>query len=215
MRNELDSILTAPSFYDKIKLCIKGERKLTILINMLGCPSSGKTSLSAKLFAELKDMDLNVEYTSEYVKGWAWEGKVIGPFDQFYIFGKEVHNQSRLFDKVDFVISDSPVMLSAFYHHYYKGNEALSVVCHNFYNLVDKAGVKVLSFFLPRTRKYVQQGRYQTEQEADKLALDLREWLDNEKYPYYYLDCPDTERIDIVMKKLREMTGDFHGMSMV
>lgn len=37
---------------------------------MLGCPSSGKTSLSAKLFAQLKAMDLNAEYTSEYVKGW-------------------------------------------------------------------------------------------------------------------------------------------------
>lgn len=48
---------------------------MTILINMLGSPSSGKTSLSAKLFAQLKAMDLNAEYTSEYVKGWAWEGK--------------------------------------------------------------------------------------------------------------------------------------------
>lgn len=186
---------------------------MTILINMLGCPSSGKTSLSAKLFAQLKAMDLNAEYTSEYVKGWAWEGKKVGPFDQFYIFGKETHNQSRLFDKVDFIISDSPVMLTAFYHYFYNGNEALNEVCHNFYNLAEEAGVEVVNFFLPRKKKYVAKGRYQTQEEADALAFQLKEWLNKEEYEYTILECPDKERINVVLEKLREMTGDFDGMS--
>lgn len=180
---------------------------------MLGCPSSGKTSLSAKLFAQLKAMDLNAEYTSEYVKGWAWEGKKVGPFDQFYIFGKETHNQSRLFDKVDFIISDSPVMLTAFYHYFYNGNEALNEVCHNFYNLAEEAGVEVVNFFLPRKKKYVAKGRYQTQEEADALAFQLKEWLNKEEYEYTILECPDKERINVVLEKLREMTGDFDGMS--
>jgi len=188
---------------------------LTILINMLGCPSSGKTSLSAKLFAQLKAMDLNAEYTSEYVKGWAWEGKKVGPFDQFYIFGKETHNQSRLFDKVDFIISDSPVMLTAFYHYFYNGNEALNEVCHNFYNLAEEAGVEVVNFFLPRKKKYVAKGRYQTQEEADALAFQLKEWLNKEGYEYTILECPDKERINVVLEKLKEMTGDFDGMSVV
>jgi nicotinamide riboside kinase len=182
---------------------------------MLGCPSSGKTSLSAKLFAQLKAMDLNAEYTSEYVKGWAWEGKKVGPFDQFYIFGKETHNQSRLFDKVDFIISDSPVMLTAFYHYFYNGNEALNEVCHNFYNLAEEAGVEVVNFFLPRKKKYVAKGRYQTQEEADALAFQLKEWLNKEGYEYTTLECPDKERINVVLEKLKEMTGDFDGMSVV
>lgn len=188
---------------------------MTILINMLGCPSSGKTSLSAKLFAQLKAMDLNAEYTSEYVKGWAWEGKKVGPFDQFYIFGKETHNQSRLFDKVDFIISDSPVMLTAFYHYFYNGNEALNEVCHNFYNLAEEAGVEVVNFFLPRKKKYVAKGRYQTQEEADALAFQLKEWLNKEEYEYTILECPDKERINVVLEKLKEMTGDFNGMAVV
>ena len=182
---------------------------------MLGCPSSGKTSLSAKLFAQLKAMDLNAEYTSEYVKGWAWEGKKVGPFDQFYIFGKETHNQSRLFDKVDFIISDSPVMLTAFYHYFYNGNEALNEVCHNFYNLAEEAGVEVVNFFLPRKKKYVAKGRYQTQEEADALAFQLKEWLNKEEYEYTILECPDKERINVVLEKLKEMTGDFNGMAVV
>lgn len=192
----------------------KEREKLTILINMLGCPSSGKTSLSAELFAQLKAMDLNVEYTSEYVKGWAWEGKKVGPFDQFYIFGKETHNQSRLFNKVDFIISDSPVMLTAFYHYFYNGNEALNNVCHNFYELVEEAGVRVVNFFLPRKKKYIAKGRYQTQKEADALAFQLKEWLNKEGYEYKYLDCSDKERINIVLEELKEMTGGFNGMAL-
>ena len=187
---------------------------MTVLINMLGQPSSGKTSLSAKLFAQLKAMDLNAEYTSEYVKGWAWEGKKVGPFDQFYIFGKETHNQSRLFDKVDFIISDSPVMLTAFYHYFYNGNEALNEVCHNFYNLAEEAGVEVINFFLPRKKKYIAKGRYQTAEEADALAFQLKEWLNKEGYEYIELECPDKERVNVVLEKLREIVGDLDGMAL-
>ena len=186
---------------------------MTILINMLGCPSSGKTSLSAKLFAQMKAMDLNVEYTSEYVKGWAWEERKIGPFDQFYIFGKETHNQSRLFDKVDFIISDSPVMLTAFYHYFYNGNEALNDVCHNFYSLANEAGVQVINFFLPRKKKYIAKGRYQTEEEANAMVFQLKEWLNKERYEYIELECPDKERLNVVMEELKKITGDFNGMA--
>ena len=190
---------------------------MTVLINMLGCPSSGKTSLSAKLFAYMKARDINVEYSSEYVKGWAWEGKRVGPFDQFYIFGKETHNQSRLFNKVDFIISDSPVMLTAFYHYFYNGNEALNEVCQNFYKLAkEKADIKVLNFFLPRKKKYVSKGRFQTEEEADRLAVQLQEWLAKEQYPYIELDCEDEDRLKVVVDSVKEILGiDINGFSVV
>lgn len=149
------------------------------------------------------------------MKGWAWEGKKVGPFDQFYIFGKESHNQSRLFNKVDFIISDSPVMLTAFYHYFYNGNEALNEVCHNFYKLAEeKAGIKTLNFFLPRKKKYIAKGRYQSEQEADKVATDLRNWLDKEGFPYIVLDCPDKERLNVVMEYIKKEVGDLDGLSL-
>ena len=178
---------------------------MTILINFIGQPSSGKTSLSAKLFARLKELELDAEYVYEYVKGWAWEGKKIGKFDQFYIFGKETHNQSKLFNKVDYVISDSPVMLTAFYHFYYNGDNALKEVCKDFYKLTDEAGVKVLNFYLPRKKKYNPKGRFQTQEQADQLAKDLLVWLDNEGYSYEVLDCSEEERVEIVLERIREV----------
>ena len=189
----------------KLNYGLEGREKMTVLINMLGSPSSGKTSLSASLFALMKAWELNVEYTNEYVKSWAWEGRKIGPFDQFYIFGKETHNQSRLFGKVDFIISDSPVMLTAFYHYFYNGNEALNDVCHNFYNLADEVGVQVLNFFLPRKKEYNKKGRFQTEEEADAVAFQLKEWLNKEGYEYEELTCEDSERLNFVFNRLKEI----------
>jgi nicotinamide riboside kinase len=186
----------------------------SILINLIGSPSVGKSTTAGKLFAKLKDMNLNTELVQEYIKHWVYEKRPVGPFDQFYVFGKEVHQQSRLFGAVDIIISDSSPILAAFYHFYYNGNNALSNVCHNFYELVDEAGVKVINFFLPRKKKYIAKGRYQSEQEADALALQLKEWLDKEGYSYITLDCPDEERVDVVLEKLKEMTGDFDGMVM-
>ncbi len=54
-----------------------------------------------------------------------------------------------------------------------------------------------------------------TEEEANKLAEDLRAWLARENYSYIDLDCSDKERINVVLEKLKEMTGDFYGMAVV
>ena len=175
---------------------------MSVLINFLGAPSSGKSSISNKLVGKLKELELDAEYVTEYVKSWVWEGRKISPFDQFCIFGNEAHNQSMLFDQVDYIISDSPVMLTAFYHLYYDNKNTLKDVCHEFYDMAKANGVKVLNFFLTRRKKYNPKGRYQTQEQADQLGQDLMNWLDQEGYEYEVLDCPDKKRLEIVLERL-------------
>lgn len=186
---------------------------MTILINLLGQPSSGKTSLAAKLFSKLKSMGMNAEYVNEYVKGWAWEGREMTSFDQLYIFGKEAHNQSKLFNKVDIIISDSPVMLATFYQYFLNGKNSLQVPCHYFYDTAEELGVQAMNFFLPRRKKYSSKGRYQTEQEADELAKQLKTWLYEENFYYEELNCPDKERLEIIMERLEGITHNFEGFN--
>jgi len=175
---------------------------VTILINLLGQPSCGKSSLSNKLVSKLKEEGFDAEYCSEYVKTWVWENRSIGPFDQFYIFGKETHNQSMLFGTVDYLAVDSPVLLTAFYHYFYNGKDTLKGVCKEFYKMAEEHGVKVLNFFLTRRKKYNPKGRYQTEEQADQLGKDLRAWLDKEGYEYEVLNCSDDERLQIILERL-------------
>lgn len=180
---------------------------MTVLINLLGSPSAGKSTTAGKLFAYLKDLQLNAEFVSEYVKSWAWDKRTITPYDQFYFFGKEAHNQSHLFNKVDFIISDAPVLITAFYHLYYNHNNSLREICKDFYDMAERVDhVKVLNFLLPRKKKYNSAGRYQTEEQSDEIAVYLRKFLDVECYPYVFVDCNDDERVDFILEEVRKVT---------
>ena len=186
---------------------------MTILINLIGAPSVGKSTTAGRLFAALKGMGLNAEYSSEYVKGWVYRGQQVSPYDQLYIAGKEVYRQSHLFNKVDFIISDSPVILTAFYHLYNNHDNALREICKDFYDMAERLdNVKVLTFYLQRKKKYQTQGRYHTEEQSDEINRLLRCFLEVEAYPYEELDCPDEDRIDVIMERLKELTNNFEGM---
>lgn len=185
---------------------------MRIVVGFLGSPSSGKTSLSARLHAALKDLGIDVEYSPELVKNWVYEGRKIGKYGQYVLFGQEVMKQSTLFNSVSVTIVDSPVVLTGFYQYYYNGDNTLSEACHGFYEKAKEDGVKIINFFLPRKKGYVKKGRYQTEAEADQVAIMLKNWLKQEGYDYVQLDCTDEERLDKVMSYLKDLTNDFEGM---
>ncbi len=85
------------------------------VINIFGSPGSGKSTLAAGLFFRMKCMRLSVELVTEFAKDLVWDG--INPigFDQSYILASQNHRIQRLDGNVDFVISDSPVLLSHIY----------------------------------------------------------------------------------------------------
>ena len=45
-----------------------GVMKKTIVINLIGGPCSGKSTVAAELFARLKKMGIKTELVSEYIK---------------------------------------------------------------------------------------------------------------------------------------------------
>ena len=185
---------------------------MTLIINFLGQPSSGKSTTAVRLYSRLKEMDLNVEYSPEVVKTWCYTGQKVTKYDQYYLFGSEVYQQSRLFNAVDIIISDSSPILAAFYNYYYNsGDSSLSPACKEFYRKINEDNIKVVNFLLPRKKKYVTRGRYQTKEQADNVAILLKEWLDREGYAYKTLDCDDEERLDLILDTLKDLIGDSNG----
>lgn len=185
---------------------------MTIVVNLIGQPSCGKTSTSVKLLAHLKELGVECEYCPEAAKTYLYDGKKVNKYMQFELFGRECSTQSRLFSSVSVVLSDSSPILAAFYEYFYNGDNALSPACKEFYKKAKEDGIKVINFLLPRKKAYNPKGRYQDESQAADVAVKLKEWLAQEGYTYTFLDCSDEERIDRIMEVLCSITNGLEGL---
>lgn len=151
---------------------------MTHVINLFGAPGSGKSSNSAALFSKLKAAQVNCELVSEYVKSWAWSGRTVATFDQALISGKQISRESILYGKVDVVITDSPVWLSAFYQEHYTNKSYVLPMVKGFIEHAEENGVQYHNFFIERTKAYNPKGRYETEEQARALDGKMHSWLE-------------------------------------
>ena len=171
----------------------------TVLINFLGQPGSGKSTLGTQLFAELKVRGYEVEFVNEFVKTWTYTGRKVNKFGQYYIFGTETENQSRLYNKVDYIIADSPVLLTSFYQRFYWGSDSLIIPAKEFYKFTEDEGVQICNIFIDRKFKYNPKGRFQTEEESEEVRKQLLAFLDEQGYPFHHLKVPVKERISTIL----------------
>ena len=104
----------------------------------------------------------------------------------------------------DYVISDSPVFLTGFYQEHYTGKTSLMPIIHDFYDMAKEDNVEVYNFFLTKNKKYNPAGRYQTEEQAEEIGKELKEWLERNDIKYYYLDCPDKVRVEKILEIIGE-----------
>lgn len=140
--------------------------KNTIVLNFYGGPGTGKSTMTAGVFAKLKWAGVNCEMALEYAKDIVWEGSLNKLSNQIYLFGKQHHRVFRLLGKVDVILTDSPIMLSLEYGQgdHYKNFREFVLSEYNKLNNCD--------IFLQRTKGYNPAGRTQTLEEA--MAIDER-----------------------------------------
>ena len=86
------------------------------VINLYGGPGCGKSTTAAALFVYMKLKGYNVELVTEYAKDLVWDNRLEDMLDQQeYIFAKQNHRLHRLREKVNYAITDSPLLLSIVY----------------------------------------------------------------------------------------------------
>lgn len=154
--------------------------KLKKVINLYGGPGCGKSTISSGLFYRMKSEGYNVEYVSEYAKDLTYEERYgILQQDQLYILAKQHRKVFRLKDKVDYVISDSPLLLPYVYYELYSDTqiydrESFTNLVISIYDLYPN-----LNILLYRNDKYdyARYGRTQSLEDSKKIDKEIKEIL--------------------------------------
>ncbi len=155
---------------------------MTKIINIFGGPGVGKSGIAAGVFSKMKANHMQVEFAAEVAKDYVWEERFnILKNDQLTIFAKSHRQIDRLRNRVDYVITDCPLLMHIVYipKGSYKGLEPLIVeIAQSFENI---------NIVLTRAEKAVhtEVGRYHNIDEAQVLDREIKNLLD--KYdPTYY-----------------------------
>lgn len=169
-----------------------------IVINFWGGPDSGKSTQATGLFHRMKSDGYSVEIVNEFAKMCVWEDKFDMLQDQFYVSAKQNRRVMRLEGKVDFCITDSPLMLGAVYRDAYGEplySELIDKLCYECYNRN-----KNINFFMKRSEKtYEQRGREQDYQGALRIDEKMYKLMKDYNIPFYHLDM-DKDAVEIAYK---------------
>lgn len=153
-----------------------------IVINLFGGPACGKSTTSAAVFSLLKLHDIETELVTEFAKDLVWEERFKTFKNQHYLFSKQQHRLWRVSDKVDVIVSDSPILLSIVYR------QELSSDIFKQFVLEEFNSYNNINFFLNRTKQYHEVGRNQNEQAAKKLDKEIIKILDKHDINYFIIN---------------------------
>ena len=150
-----------------------------IIVNLFGVPGAGKSTGAAYIFSQLKMRGIEAELITEFAKDKVWENSEKAFQNQAYIFGQQSFRISRMENEVDIVITDSPLLLSAFYNTNPVLGESFNDVVANVFHSYNN-----INYLLTRVKPYHAKGRLQTEEESDALAEPMKQLLN--KYNVVY-----------------------------
>lgn len=151
------------------------------VINLFAGPGAGKSTIAAGLFYELKLSQISCELVREFAKELTWLGQHNILQYQDYITAEQNFRQEYLMNSVDWIITDSPLLISLMYlpTDYAGKSSFVEFVLQQF----DKN--ENINIFLERVKVYDPAGRNQTEKEAKEIDQRTKKLLDNYMYKYH------------------------------
>ena len=173
------------------------------IICLYGGPGSGKSTICAGLFYHLKVVGYECEMNREYVKEWVWEGREVKPGDQTYFFAKQSRRERNYISRgLDFIITDSPLILTHFYglkyDEYERKYNTSKVMLEHHHGFCKENGYKVEHFVLNRNQEYNAAGRFQDEQTAKSFDAEINSLLDDFGIKFTEIDCDESAVKNII-----------------
>jgi hypothetical protein len=150
------------------------ELKKTKIINLISSPSTGKSIMSALIFAEMKKNNLQVELVQEYIKRLIWANDTEALKDQYNIAKMQYHSILNMNGKIDYIVLDGSLINNMYYNNDVKAQYEIQNWLNEFENIY---------IFIERNDKFPfeKEGRIHNliesikiEQELKKLVLNLQ-----------------------------------------
>lgn len=160
---------------------------MTVVINLIGSPSSGKSVLGALIFAELKKRNCKVELVQEWIKEKIWKGETDILNNVHYIASKQFELIRSLDNKLDYIVLDTSLVNNLYYNRYNKNNvsDVEKTERDIKYWLSTFSNVYI---FVKRNKMYTfeQEGRIHTEAESLVIESELLDLVDSLGIDYIY-----------------------------
>lgn len=167
---------------------------------MFAGPGCGKSTLRAHVFAELKWRGIDCEEAPEFAKDLTWEErfKVLSD-NQDYVFGKQLHRIARLSDKVDVVITDSPIVFSIIY------DRTNDIDFHR--HIIRRFNqFNNLNYYIERCKPYNYNGRSQTLEQAIEIDNKIKQFLIDWNIDYRTVSGT-RESVDVIVNDIISIIG--------
>lgn len=169
-------------------------------INLYGAPSSGKTTLASQIFAEMKSKNYHTAYVLEYSKDLVYQGvdmRTLSEVERLFILVEQLRRENILKDKVDFLVTDSPMILTAYYHQDPFKREDWSYAKDIVMRNLSKNEIHI---WLEPTNNFEQKGRSHDENQSKEISKELLKYLKELKMPLHKIIGNPEERLKKVMK---------------
>ena len=173
-----------------------------IVVNLFGVPGAGKSTGAAYIFSNLKMRGINAELVTEFAKDMVWENNTEVFKNQAYIFGTQSFRISRCQDKVDVIVTDCPLFLTAFYNKSAILGKQFNDVVFNVFNSYNN-----VNFFIDRVKDYNPIGRLQTEKEAQALREPMLKMLKDYNVDFTTIDGT-FKGYDLIVEQISEMAKE-------
>ena len=93
------------------------------IVNIFGGPGIGKSSIASGITYKLKKSHISCDNPYEFPKLLAWDDNHSAIQDQLYVLANQHRGIVKSYGKVDYIVLDSPILLSLTYRSYYKNND--------------------------------------------------------------------------------------------
>lgn len=163
---------------------------MTTIINLYSGPGGGKSTIAAALFGKMKSNGYSVELLSEYAKECFYENKTFTVNDQIYVLGKMFHKFYMLNNKIDYIISDSPILLSIIY---FRRTPLYNVMSYDIYQkfVLELYNVfnKTVNLIINRNYDitFEKNGRYHNVDESVEIDSEILTLLKDNNIKYQFI----------------------------